>query len=119
MGNLQLGLAGPRLMDRRMTTTWIPIGRNEDFPVGLHEVKAGETRIVVAVLEGEVFAFHPHCPHMAGPLNLSEVEGAIIACPLHGWRFDLRDNGREIHGFRSVKTYDVKVEHGAISIGLD
>jgi nitrite reductase/ring-hydroxylating ferredoxin subunit len=51
-------------------------------------------------------------------MHLAEVEGTIIACPLHGWRFDLRDNGTEIHGFRALNMYHVKVGHGTISVAL-
>ena len=102
-----------------MALSWISVGRNEDFTAGLHEVRAGDKRLVLAILEGEVFAFHPYCPHMAGPLHMSEVAGTIIACPLHGWRFDLRDNGREIHGFRAVKMYDTRVAQGAIHVGFE
>lgn len=98
---------------------WVAVGRNEDFPVGLHSLRAGEKQIVLAVLEGEVFAFHPFCPHMQGPLNLSEVAGTIISCPLHAWRFDLRRCGAEVHGFRPLKTYEVRVDHGTIRVGLD
>jgi nitrite reductase/ring-hydroxylating ferredoxin subunit len=99
-------------------TEWINIGRNEEFTVGLHEVRAGDHRLVLAVLEGELFAFAPFCPHVSGPLHLSEVSGTIISCPLHGWRFDLRNNGREIHGYRPLTMYEVKVDHGSISVAV-
>ena len=99
-------------------TEWINIGRNEEFTVGLHQVRVGDRRLVLAVLEGELFAFAPFCPHAAGPLHLSEVNGTIIACPLHGWRFDLRNNGREIHGYRPLMMYEVKVVHGSINVAM-
>jgi hypothetical protein len=38
---------------------WVKVGRNEEFSVGLHNVRIGERRIVLAILEGEVFAFSP------------------------------------------------------------
>jgi nitrite reductase (NADH) small subunit len=97
-------------------TERIHIGRNEDFAVGLHEVRMGDHRIVLAVLEGQLFAFAPFCPHNAGPMHLSEVSRTIITCPLHGWRFDLLDNGRETHGHRPLIMYEVEVDHGLISV---
>jgi nitrite reductase/ring-hydroxylating ferredoxin subunit len=100
-------------------TEWTNIGRNEEFPVGLHQVQAGNRRLVLAVLEGELFAFAPFCPHAAGPLHLSEVNGTVISCPLHGWRFDLRDNGREIHGHRRLAMYEIRVDHGSIDVAMD
>jgi nitrite reductase/ring-hydroxylating ferredoxin subunit len=100
-------------------TEWINIGRNEVFSFGLHEVRVGEHRLVLAVLDGELFAFAPFCPHASGPLHLSEVNGTIISCPLHGWRFDLCSNGREIHGYRPLTMYEVKVDHGSISVCIN
>jgi 3-phenylpropionate/trans-cinnamate dioxygenase ferredoxin component len=99
-------------------TEWINIGRNEEFTVGLHEVRVGDHRLVLAVLEGELFAFAPFCPHASGPLHMSEVSGTIVSCPLHGWRFDLRDSGKEIHGYRPLTMYEVKVDHGSISVAM-
>jgi nitrite reductase/ring-hydroxylating ferredoxin subunit len=99
-------------------TESITIGRNEDFTLGLHDVRVGKHHFVLAVLEGELFAFSPFCPHNAGPTHLSEVNGTIITCSLHGWRFDLRDNGREIHGYRPLIMYEVEVDHGSISVTL-
>jgi nitrite reductase/ring-hydroxylating ferredoxin subunit len=99
-------------------TEWTNIGRNEEFTVGLHRVRVGDRGLVLAVLEGELFAFAPLCPHASGPLHLSEVDGTIISCPLHGWRFDLRNNGREIHGYRQLAMYEVVVDHGSISVAL-
>jgi nitrite reductase/ring-hydroxylating ferredoxin subunit len=99
-------------------TEWVNVGRNEEFTVGLHDVRVGDRRLVLAVLEGELFAFAPFCPHAFGPLHLSEVNGTIISCPLHGWRFDLRNDGREIHGYRPLIMYEVAVDHGSISVAM-
>jgi nitrite reductase (NADH) small subunit len=99
-------------------TEWINIGRNEEFTVGLHDVRVGDRRLVLAALEGELFACAPFCPHAAGPIHLWEVNGTIISCSLHGWRFDLRNNGREIHGYRPLIMYEVKVDHGSISVAM-
>jgi nitrite reductase (NADH) small subunit len=98
---------------------WINIGRNEEFTAGLHEVRVGDHRLVLAVLDGELFAFAAFCPHASGPLHLSEVDGTTISCPLHAWRFDLRSNGKEIHGYRPLTMYEIKVDGGSLSVAID
>jgi nitrite reductase/ring-hydroxylating ferredoxin subunit len=29
------------------------------------------------------------CPHMSAPLSIGELDGCVVACPLHEGRFDL------------------------------
>jgi nitrite reductase/ring-hydroxylating ferredoxin subunit len=36
-----------------------------------------------------VFATDDRCPHMSAPRSIGELEGCIVACPLHEGRFDL------------------------------
>ena len=38
-----------------------------------------------------VFCVDFRCPHTGGPLGEGLVEDGSITCPLHKWRFDLRD----------------------------
>lgn len=97
---------------------WVMVGRNEDFSLGLHLVDAGRLKVVLAVLDGELYAFDAFCPHSGGPLELSEAQGHVISCPLHAWRFDLKKDGCEIHGYRPLKLFDVKVEHGDIFVSV-
>ena len=99
-----------------MTKKWVCVGANENFAYGLHTISAENRRIVVAVLEGDVFAFNTFCPHAGGPMDMAEVEGTVVTCPLHGWRFDLRKSGCEIHGYRDLRTLNVKIEKGQLYV---
>ena len=36
-----------------------------------------------------VCAVDDRCPHMAAPLSIGELDGCVVACPLHSGRFDL------------------------------
>ncbi len=101
-----------------MTGKWVSIGANEAITYGFHTVTAENRRIVIASLEGELFAFDAFCPHAGGPMECAEVKGAVITCPLHGWRFDLRRAGFEIHGYRNLKTLDVKIENGQVYVHI-
>src|SRR5688500_14975068 len=102
-----------------MPVNWINVGAESEFGDGLRLVTIDRKRVVVARLKGRLFAFDALCPHAGGPMDLSEVEGAIISCPLHAWRFDLEQGGIELHGYRSLPLKDVKAEDGAIFVAME
>ena len=65
----------------------LPIG---DLPPGaLRRVTIGDLDILLAHTSNGVAAVDDRCPHMAAPLSLGELDGCIVACPLHEGRFDL------------------------------
>ena len=51
--------------------------------------KVGSLPVLVVWNEGRAFAIEDRCPHMAAPLSLGELDGCLIACPLHSGQFDL------------------------------
>lgn len=97
---------------------WIEVGKAETFGPGFHMKGQGRRRFVLAVIDSQLFAFSPVCPHAGGPLQLSETEGATITCPLHGWQFDLSQSGKELHGYRSICMYEVRVENGTVYVAF-
>lgn len=100
-----------------MTNNWTSVARAEDLTEGASIlVSLGKKKIVVTLLEGEPFAYSAFCTHAGGPMERAENQGVIVTCPLHGWRFDLRDRGREIHGYRSLETFKVKMADGQVLV---
>jgi nitrite reductase (NADH) small subunit len=39
---------------------------------------------------GKIFATDGICPHQAGFLAEGLLDGHVVTCPLHGWRFDVK-----------------------------
>ena len=101
-----------------MADNWISVGPEDKFAEGMHTVAVGRQKVVVARLKGRLFAFDALCPHAQGPMERSEVEGAIVSCPLHAWRFDLEDGGKELHGYRGLQVHDVKVTDGQVFLAF-
>src|SRR5712691_11144114 len=63
----------------------------DDLPAGqLKLVEAGGTRVVLARVRDEVFACSDECAHQGGPLSEGRLSGARLACPWHGWMYDVR-----------------------------
>ena len=98
---------------------WVEVGSEDRFTDGLHPIKVGKRLVVVARLKDRLFAFDALCPHAQGPMERSEVEGAIVSCPLHAWRFDLESGGKELHGYRSLLMHSVKVANGRVLVSIE
>jgi len=61
-----------------------------DLPPGaLHRVSFGDHDILLAHTTAGIAAVDDRCPHMAAPLSIGELDGCVVACPLHSGRFDL------------------------------
>lgn len=61
-----------------------------DLPPGsMRRVTRGDLDLLLAHTPAGIVAVEDRCPHMAAPLSLGELDGCVVACPLHGGRFDL------------------------------
>jgi nitrite reductase/ring-hydroxylating ferredoxin subunit len=60
------------------------------LPTGtMRRVTVGELDLLLVNTDRGVFATDDRCPHMSAPLSIGELDGCIVACPLHEGRFDL------------------------------
>ncbi|WP_322044835.1 Rieske (2Fe-2S) protein [Paraburkholderia sp. J67] len=53
--------------------------------------------VVVFRIEGQWRAIENSCPHNGASLAGGRLDGAVLSCPAHGLRFDLR-TGRAVGG---------------------
>jgi nitrite reductase/ring-hydroxylating ferredoxin subunit len=58
-------------------------------PGAMRRVTRGEVDVLLAHTPGGIVATDDRCPHMSAPLSIGELEGCVVACPLHEGRFDL------------------------------
>ena len=64
------------------------------------------TPVLLIKQQGEIFAINNRCPHMACGFSGGTLDGLVIVCPCHDWRFDLiTGEYEEGPGFRLTK-YD-------------
>ncbi|MFV1967746.1 MAG: Rieske (2Fe-2S) protein [Pirellulaceae bacterium] len=70
---------------------WIRIASVSDCPPGAAREWMADGRVVAVFnVEGQFFALDGICPHQGGPLGRGKLCHAIVTCPWHGWRFDVR-----------------------------
>lgn len=74
-----------------MGISYIPVARvGELAPGAMKEVDLGGRQVLLALVEGEYFAFARHCPHEQADLKTGTLEGASVRCNNHNYSFDLR-----------------------------
>ena len=78
-----------------------------------------DRRIALFNLDGNYYAIDDTCPHVGAPLGEGWIDGDRVACPMHGWEFEIKTGkGLTVPGC-SVTKYDVQVENGEIQISID
>jgi 3-phenylpropionate/trans-cinnamate dioxygenase ferredoxin subunit len=67
-----------------------------DLPPGaMRRVTFDDIDVLLAHTSEGIAAVDDRCPHMAAPLSIGELDGCVVACPLHSGRFDL-STGRAV-----------------------
>jgi len=73
--------------------------------------EAAGAAIVLARVADQVFACGNTCAHKGGPLSGGRLTGARLACPWHGWMYDVRTGECVFPGRGArVPTYPVRID---------
>ena len=74
-------------------------------------VDANGTRVVLIRVGDRVHAIGDTCVHQGGPLHEGKLSGTRLACPWHGWMYDVR-TGQCLFPARGgpVPSYPVRIE---------
>lgn len=113
----------------------VDVGAVTDFEHGRFRiVTANGHEIGVLRWSERFFAVHNRCPHQKGPVCLGILSGRldssspgamelddakpVLACPWHGWEFEL-ETGRAVWDpAYAVRTVPVKLEDGRVLLEL-
>lgn len=97
---------------------WKKVATLEQCPPGsLRPVMVGPEPVVLANVDGVVYAVRDRCSHEDYPLSDGELEGSILVCPFHGARFDVTSGAaRGLPAVRPVKSYPVEIREDGIYI---
>jgi nitrite reductase/ring-hydroxylating ferredoxin subunit len=66
----------------------------------------------------EIYAVSNKCAHMSCPLLGGVLEGYILQCPCHDWRFDIRTGELLEAEEIKIKVYEWKIIDGNICVKL-
>jgi len=78
-------------------------------------LRIGKRDIALVRVGEEYFAISNLCRHAFAPLADGFVDGYVLMCPWHGWRYDVRD-GTTDHPDADVRTYPVTVRGGEVFV---
>ena len=83
-------------------------------------VPLGGHLIGLFLSDGHYFAISDLCPHQGASLSAGYVEGGLVMCPWHAWKFQLADGCWADAPKSPLKcqTFPVRVEQGEIFIGI-
>lgn len=95
-------------------------GALEGLPAGRPMRVEVEGATVVLVRVGDaVYACGETCAHRGGPLGEGRLTGTRLACPWHGWMYDVRTGECVFPGRGArVPSYAVTVEGGDVWLDL-
>ena len=83
--------------------------------------KIDEHNLLLLQEGGERCLIESRCPHRGHRLAEADISGTAITCPLHGYRFDLRD-GRALRTTeepcRNLRIYDLVDEGREVGVLL-
>ena len=92
----------------------IPTGESRAFSITTK--RGSKIEIALFNLGGTFYAISNVCIHQGGPLSKGALEGDIVTCPWHGWKYSVK-NGRSPHeGGDSVSSYPVQVSQGRVYV---
>ena len=85
----------------------------------MKKVTVEGTPIVFIKLKGRIFAINNRCPHMACELSGGSLDGDMVVCPCHDWRFNLETGEYEENPWFKLTKYEYKIKSGKILVKLD
>ncbi|MGI9515507.1 MAG: Rieske (2Fe-2S) protein [Pirellulaceae bacterium] len=90
----------------------IPDGKGYSYEVN-------DEIVAVFHVEGLFYAIDDACPHMGASLSAGYLDGCIVACPLHAWRFDVRDGTWCDNPRVATDSYPVTVKNGEVFVSFE
>ncbi len=99
---------------------FIPVLEEKELQEGTMKLVSVEGCPILLVKQsGQIFAIDNRCPHMGCAFSGGSLDGFVIVCPCHDWRFDLKTGEYEDEPSIKLKFYEWKIESGKIWIKLE
>ena len=74
------------------------------------KVELNGKEIALFNIDGKFYALDDMCPHRGGSLSEGSCEDKVVACPWHGWQYDVATGACLTSPSVQQQTYEVKVE---------
>lgn len=95
----------------------IEVAEEKDIAEGTAKVvMVGGRQVALFRKGGKLFAIDNACRHQGLPLAEGELDGTVVQCRGHGWRFDIGTGKCLTVPGMDVAHYEVTVENGKVVI---
>jgi len=97
----------------------VRVGRSSDVPAGEGRVvEAGGRSLALFNVGGAYYAIDNSCAHRGGPLGEGELDGTVVTCPWHGWRWDVKSGANANNPAVTMACFPVSVEAGDVFVEI-
>jgi nitrite reductase/ring-hydroxylating ferredoxin subunit len=99
---------------------YIPILSEKDLQEGqMKPFRVEGIPVLIIKQGGKIYAIDDRCPHMGCKFSGGNLDGNVIICPCHDWRFNLETGEYEELPSYKLVTYPFKVEEGKIWVKVE
>jgi len=90
---------------------FITVATVEEIPPGIgRTVEVQGVWIALFNVDGSFYAVDNTCPHAGGPLGEGHLDGHVVECPWHGWRYNVQTGERPENPNITVACCSVRIE---------
>lgn len=94
----------------RGEAVWVPVGKVADYPPGKPAVVDLEgVKLAIFNVDGTIHVTANECGHQGGPLGEGKLEGGVVTCPWHQWKFEAATGKCLSVSGSSVRSYESRV----------
>lgn len=81
-------------------------------------VEAGGRTLALFNVNGRFYAIDNTCPHRGGPLGEGDVEGDVVTCPWHAWRWNVATGANVNNPAVRLACFPVTIEGGDVFVEI-
>jgi nitrite reductase (NADH) small subunit len=97
----------------------IKVAAAVDVPPGTGlAVEGGGRGLALFNVDGAYYCIDNTCPHRGGPLGEGDLDGRVVSCPWHGWRWDVTTGASANNPAVRVACFAASVDEGQVFVDL-
>jgi nitrite reductase (NADH) small subunit/3-phenylpropionate/trans-cinnamate dioxygenase ferredoxin subunit len=97
--------------------TYVTVAQVGQIPPGTcRTVEVEGVFLALCNVNGNFLAVDNTCPHAGGPLGEGSMDGEVVTCPWHGWRFNVRTGERPENPEIRVPCVEVRVQGSDVQV---
>lgn len=103
-----------------MSRSRVRVATADEVPPGEGRVvDAGGRPLALFNVGGRFYAIDNACLHRGGPLGEGRLDGQVVTCPWHGWRWDVSTGANVNNPAVKLACFPVTEENGELFVELD